>query len=483
MKKVILTFLGLLLSLFMVAQNEFDALRFSQIYYYGTARSMAMGNAFTGLGADPGAIVYNPAALALKRESDFSFTPGFKMGQALSNFNGTSRNGIRYRFTLNNLSLCFVTRPKSGLIKNVNFGIAYNRIKDFNQRLWIEGVNDKGSMLDDFMYNADGTDPDNLNAFDTYLAYWTYLLDVSDSSTMTYTNPLWVSGGPYYGENQRKIVKSSGYGSSLDFAAGMNIGDFLYMGMSVASIGMRYSSLSEYTESGFNQAVDLKDFKFNESLRDNVNGIGIKLGLIFTPLRYLRLGIAAQTPYFLTVKDVYYSSIESNWYTPDADGNTNYLEKSPINTYVYHVTTPWHMSMGIGLIVGKILALGADYEMVDYTSIRMKADDYDFAYENTNIQKNFNRTQNIRFGADLNLRGFHLRAGYSYYGSAFDRIKPVTVISGGFGYRGPGFYVDLGVQQSLSGEKYWLYVPYEDEPMPDVQYKNLMVALTLGTHF
>ena len=483
MKKIILTFVGILLSLFLMAQNEFDALRFSQVYYYGTARSMSMGNAFTALGADPGAVAYNPAALAMMRKSDFSMTPGFKIAQASATFNGNTQNDIRYKFTLNNLSLTFVTSPRNGMVKHLNFGITYNRIRDFNQRLWIEGVNTKGSMLDDFMYRADGYNPEDLNPFNTYLAYWSYLIDLADSNSLTYTNPLWITGGPYYGETQRKIVKTSGNGSSLDFSAGMDIGDFLYMGLSIASINMSYSSLSEYTEFNFNQAVDLKDFKFNENLKDEVNGVAVKLGVIFTPIKSLRLGIAAQTPYFLRVKDVYYSSIESNWFTPDSSGNTSYLEESPVNTYLYSITTPWRLSMGMGVIVGKILALGADYELVDYSTIRMDANDYDFVNENTNIQKNFKSAHNIRMGADLNLKGFHIRGGYSYYGSAFGRIKPVSVFSGGLGYRTAGFYIDLGVQQSISGEEYWLYVPYEDEPMPQVAYRNMMVSLTIGTHF
>ena len=37
------------------AQTEFDALMFSENNYEGTARTMAMGNAFTALGGDPGA--------------------------------------------------------------------------------------------------------------------------------------------------------------------------------------------------------------------------------------------------------------------------------------------------------------------------------------------------------------------------------------------------------------------------------------------
>ena len=37
-----------------IAQNAYDALRFSEQYQEGTARSVAMGNAFTALGGDMG---------------------------------------------------------------------------------------------------------------------------------------------------------------------------------------------------------------------------------------------------------------------------------------------------------------------------------------------------------------------------------------------------------------------------------------------
>ena len=64
-----LTFTGVL------AQNVDDALRYSQVFYNGTARFMSMGGAFTALGADLSAIRLNPAGTGVFRSSEASLTP------------------------------------------------------------------------------------------------------------------------------------------------------------------------------------------------------------------------------------------------------------------------------------------------------------------------------------------------------------------------------------------------------------------------
>ncbi len=46
-----------------IAQNVDDALRYSQIFYGGTARFMSMGGAFTALGGDISSLSQNPAGL------------------------------------------------------------------------------------------------------------------------------------------------------------------------------------------------------------------------------------------------------------------------------------------------------------------------------------------------------------------------------------------------------------------------------------
>ena len=57
------------------AQDAQDARRYSFNDYQGTARSMAMGNAFTALGGDIGSIGINPAGSAVNSYSQFTITP------------------------------------------------------------------------------------------------------------------------------------------------------------------------------------------------------------------------------------------------------------------------------------------------------------------------------------------------------------------------------------------------------------------------
>ena len=62
MKKVVLFITALSISFAAQAQGALDALRYSLNYYEGSARSVAMGNAFTSLGGDLGAITLKPTA-------------------------------------------------------------------------------------------------------------------------------------------------------------------------------------------------------------------------------------------------------------------------------------------------------------------------------------------------------------------------------------------------------------------------------------
>lgn len=55
------------------AQNEIDALRFSYTGNGGTARSLAMGNAFGALGADLSSLYVNPAGHVQKKRGLIGF--------------------------------------------------------------------------------------------------------------------------------------------------------------------------------------------------------------------------------------------------------------------------------------------------------------------------------------------------------------------------------------------------------------------------
>ena len=77
MKKTFLAITLLLAAVSAGAQTMYDALTFSQNNYYGTARSIGMGNAMTAVGGDLGAIGINPAGSAVFNYSQFTISPKF----------------------------------------------------------------------------------------------------------------------------------------------------------------------------------------------------------------------------------------------------------------------------------------------------------------------------------------------------------------------------------------------------------------------
>ena len=61
------------------AQTAYDALLFSEANYEGTARTTAMGNAFTALGGDLGSVTINPAGSAVAGYSQITLTPALTL--------------------------------------------------------------------------------------------------------------------------------------------------------------------------------------------------------------------------------------------------------------------------------------------------------------------------------------------------------------------------------------------------------------------
>ena len=61
------------------AQTMYDAFTYSENTYYGTARSVAMGNAFTALGGDMGGIAINPAGSAVASYGQVTISPALNI--------------------------------------------------------------------------------------------------------------------------------------------------------------------------------------------------------------------------------------------------------------------------------------------------------------------------------------------------------------------------------------------------------------------
>ena len=103
MKKSVLTILAIIAASTVMAQSAEDALRFSQTFQQGTARSAAMGGAFGALGGDISVLATNPAGMSIYKDGAFSFTPVFGNVTSNTKFNGFESEDDKFSFKLSNM--------------------------------------------------------------------------------------------------------------------------------------------------------------------------------------------------------------------------------------------------------------------------------------------------------------------------------------------------------------------------------------------
>ena len=100
MKKIILSTLGSLPIVCVLAQEPEDALRFAWNVQSGTARTQAVGGAMGSLGGDITATFVNPAGLAFYRTGDVVFTPSYNFGKTSATYLGRKENVSANKFSI-----------------------------------------------------------------------------------------------------------------------------------------------------------------------------------------------------------------------------------------------------------------------------------------------------------------------------------------------------------------------------------------------
>jgi hypothetical protein len=213
------------------AQNETDALRLSQVFYQGTARSMAMGGAFGALGADFSTLSTNPAGLGLYRTSEFTITPEIFYRKTASDYNGSYGQDERGIFNLSNIGYVTTTKlpENSGsTIKYYQYGFGMNRTNTYNNKSFITGDNHENSKVNTYFDKLGNTPPENIEndfAFDLYPAWYVYILDTaSDDLGLYYYSPV-----PKGGIRQEESQTIKGSNNEWLFAVGANLNDVFYV--------------------------------------------------------------------------------------------------------------------------------------------------------------------------------------------------------------------------------------------------------------
>lgn len=487
----VITLLSIIYISSVLAQNEEDALRYSQKFFGSTGRSAAMGGAFASLGGDFSSLGYNPAGIAVFRTTEFTFTPAFSLDEISSRYLGLNRSDNNYNFGVYNLGFIasFNSKKESGWI-GTNIGVGYNRYNNFNRNHILEGVNFDSSIADYFLagpFGANGTEPEALDPFWERLAFDTYIIDTVPGFPAWYETPVML------GQTQREIISTKGHTGEWLFSFGANYNHKLYLGASFGIESVDYTRNSTYSEFDELNLSDFNQLIFKKNLSTGGTGYSFKAGAIYKPFEMLRIGGSVHLPTFYRLRDEYHHEMESSFTT----GETYFAVPTNQNGNAigprikeYSLTTPFRLIGGLGVMLpAQLGVVSVDYEYVDYTTMRLRETDggYDFYDENQIIQDVYRPAGNLRAGVEFKLGTFMLRGGYALYGSPFasDQVNKnagYSSYSAGVGFRESLFYLDFGYV--FTAHEFY-YKPYDCLIMDPSfnQNGNNRFLMTLGFRF
>lgn len=477
---IAMLFLGLILTV--NAQNEMQALRFSQYNPFGTARYAAQGGAIGALGGDFTSVLSNPAGLGLYRSSEFSLSPSFYWVNTESTFQGSRADESLLKFNIGSIGMVnAITSDKSNGFVGAAFGIGYNTLVNFNNSTTIRGISQSSSLLDDFTWHANA-DPDNLSPYYEQLAFDTYLMPY-DEAAGEYWFDMQLDG---YGQQLYRSSIHSGYIGEYSLSGAFNFSNLLYFGATLGFHSVRFYEDIYHTETDHDDHVlDFDSFRFREFNSTRGWGYTARFGMILRPVDVLRIGATFQLPTYYRLTDEKYTDMDSFW--DSSSGIPDASEGSPNGIYDYKLKTPFRAGANASLILSKLATLSLGYEFVDYTDARLSAYDYKFFDENDQIRQAFQAAHNLKAGAEIRLNPLYLRAGAQHLMSPFTDSRNNAeqwVLSAGFGFRTPKYYFDMSYVHSNWNEVYGMYAyqPGANEvSLNEINASNLM--LTLGFKF
>jgi hypothetical protein len=508
MKKLIYTVSFLLFACSTFAQDLTDALRYSNYKIKGTARSAAMGNAFGALGGDFTSLSINPAGVAVYRSGEFTFTPSLGNTSVDGKYLGNTENDSKYNVSLDNLG--YVTTIPTGAnsesgVVSFSFGLGFNRLGNFSMRS-LAGINkSNNSILDYFTDNMNsnksqyiGNEAERLDPYYELLAWDSYLVNY-DKTNDEYFNDISDYG---YQQAQQKSTERKGYINEYLISFGANFNHKFYLGGTVGIHDVYYKETSTLREWYPDQKNPFfEELSFGSNFKTSGSGFNLKIGAIFKPTESLRLGLAFHSPTFYKLTDNYYNTMNSYNanYVVQKDASVSrtfnsYSFDSGDGTYDYEIQTPMKTILSAAYQFGKKALVSIDYEIVDYSSAKLKngSDGYDYYNQNQVIKDAYKTVGNLHVGAEYRISPvFSLRAGYENYPSAFkstyinqnsmNKNASYSTVSGGFGFRQGNVFVDAAVKHVMTDEYLNLY-PSAPE-MAKYNTKQNSVIFTIGYKF
>lgn len=512
MKKIWLVLFSSVSTLVLFAQEPADALRYSWTVPSGTARQQAIGGAMGSLGGDISATFINPAGLAFYKTGDLILTPKFNFGKNKSTYYDRTEKEPFSKFTWGTTG--FVTGLGSDYRKtrNVALAIVYNRSADFNNTILYRGQNNQNSYSQRYLEELQNAGVKDSSAafnfpFGPSLAINTYWIDPvknSDGQVIGFKTNSPIATGLL----QQNMVENSGGIDEFALGVGAAFSDKFMFGGTFGVPVLHYKKVSSFTEADAtdNTANNFNFATIDENLSTKGVGLNAKLGIIFKPTEFVRLGLAFHTPTVYSLKDLYDVTV-----TTDAEGSQgvlsdyskDYTNNQP-SEFSYMFFTPYRALLSASYVLREIEDvtkqkgfITADVEYVNYKSSSYQVEDPSNTSEadkdylkslNTAIDKAYKPAFNFRLGGELKFTTLMVRAGAAYYGNPYKNINGEKGsrlnLSGGLGYRNKGMFVDFAYVHSFARDAYYAY-RLESAPYEGARIKSGLgnVVATLGFKF
>jgi len=406
------------------AQTEIDLFRYSSLRQSPSARVAGLGGAFGALGGDIGGLPLNPAGLATFRKSTISLTPGLVAQSSTGDYLGNSSNDSRSRLAMNSVGFVYAQQPSAKGTKwqQLNYGFAMNRTNNYLNAQRYEAVNTNSSLVDYFVSEANlGNEffPEDF-PFTAGLAEQVGLIFPSIPGDYTSS---FVGIVPRAGVRQTEQIRSLGNSTDYNFSVAGNYDNKLHVGGGVSLMSSSFNSTDVFSEFDHMDTIfDFKDFTYRRSLGVEMDGFLLRLGAIFQPIAWFRVGLSYESPTRYTVSEDYRVDLDANFDSVPTFADAS----SPLfRPFVYNYRTTGRTTASVAfLFEGKGL-ISIDYDYVPYDALRVIALRNDQASVpwaldlNDRVATLFRSSNNVRIGGEYVLGPLAMRAGYAYWGSPY----------------------------------------------------------------
>lgn len=493
------------------AQNVVDAARFASSDITGTARYRSMGGAFGALGGDVSCMGDNPAGIGIFRgTSQMAITPSLSF--AHTHVDASEKSNLkRNDFSVGNLAYVasFKTSQSDHLV-NFNVGVGFNHSEGVNRKYRMVLDNPRNSFgaylanrtnnallniskYDDPAYlTTDDAWENNSFPLSSILAYDCYAIDDA-FITDEHGNDIYTGGVESYDQHegfdayQRMNVLEQNRNDEYNFCVAANWDDLIYAGLTLSVSDFNSTICTEMNED-YQYDYQGSYTQYLNDIETKGSGVGIKLGILVRPTDAWRLGVAVHTPTWYEMNDIYMGKMIT-----DDTRNTGFSGGETYE-YKYRYNSPWEYQISSAWIIGTRGLFSIEYDMKDFTSQKYKIDDYDWdehVFDDVNALFKEYMTLQHTFKAGLELRltkSFSARLGYAHRTSPFkDEVmdegvsrgwesrgrswgddntllfdsstKPNYSVmgaqqfySGGFGWHGKSWFIDLSVMNRVQNE-------------------------------